>query len=111
MLGTSAVTLQPLGGWDHVVQSIRDILATPLGSRVLRRDYGSTIPGLLDRPMNEITLLDFVVGVAAALDRWEPRVKVEHVRFAEVSSAGRAALDIDVVYLDDGSSRTARVTL
>jgi phage baseplate assembly protein W len=111
MRGTSAVSLTPLEGWDHVVQSITDILTTPLGSRVLRRDYGSMIPALLDRPMNEMTVLDFVIATADALDRWEPRVRLERVQLVEAGAEGVGALDLDLVYLEDGSTVTARVAL
>jgi len=33
---------------DHVRQSVRDILVTPVGSRLMRREYGSLIPDLID---------------------------------------------------------------
>lgn len=29
---------------DHIKQSIADILLTPVGSRIQRREYGSLIP-------------------------------------------------------------------
>ncbi|MGL4827152.1 MAG: GPW/gp25 family protein, partial [Vibrionaceae bacterium] len=35
---------------QHIKQSIQDILTTPLGSRVMRRDYGSAIFELIDQP-------------------------------------------------------------
>ncbi|NBO96416.1 MAG: phage baseplate protein, partial [Betaproteobacteria bacterium] len=41
MLGINAQTGQPLAGIDHLRQSIRDILTTRIGTRVMRRDYGS----------------------------------------------------------------------
>uniref|UniRef100_UPI0026076D20 ATPase domain-containing protein n=1 Tax=uncultured Sphingobium sp. TaxID=316087 RepID=UPI0026076D20 len=31
---------------------VRDILTTPIGSRLMRRDYGSLIPELIDQPAN-----------------------------------------------------------
>lgn len=111
MQGTSAASLTPLDGWDHVVQSIADILTTPRGSRVLRRDYGSTIPALLDRPINDETTLDFVIAAADALDRWEPRVRLERVQLVKASPEGVAALDLDLTYLEDGRTVTARVAL
>jgi phage baseplate assembly protein W len=111
MQGTSAATLAPLSGWDHVVQSIRDILTTPIGSRVLRRDYGSQIPALLDRPMNDATTLDFVIAAADALDRWEPRVRLERVQFVQASPDGVGELDLDLTYLEDGRSVSTRIAL
>lgn len=110
MLGTNAQTLEPLDGFAHVAQSIRDILTTPRGSRVLRRDYGSEIPALLDRPMNDETRLDFIVGCATALLQ-EPRVRVERVVFARAGADGAAEIDLDLTYLEDGRNETLRVTL
>lgn len=111
MQGTSTATLTPLSGWDHVVQSITDILTTPIGSRVLRRDYGSQIPALLDRPMNEATTLDFAVAAAEALDKWEPRVRLERLQLVAAGVDGVGALDLDLTYLEDGRNVTARVSL
>jgi len=111
MQGSSAENFASLDGWAHVVQSIRDILTTPVGSRVLRRDYGSQVPALLDRPMNAETTLDFVIATADALDRWEPRVRLERCVLVEADVAGRGALDLDLVYLEDGRNVTARIAL
>jgi len=38
MTGIDASTGKALGGIAHVRQSVRDILTTPLGTRVMRRD-------------------------------------------------------------------------
>ena len=48
---------KPISGLDHLRQSIADILTTPIGSRVMRRDYGSLLPGLIDQPQNNATTL------------------------------------------------------
>ncbi len=111
MQGTSVNTFTPLDEFEHVVQSIHDILTTPVASRVLRRDYGSQIPALLDRPMNRDTALDFIIGTADALDRWEPRVRVERVVFVEAEADGRGVLDLDLVHLADGRHVSARIGL
>jgi hypothetical protein len=41
-------TRKALEGIDHLKQSIIDILTTPIGSRVMRRDYGSRLFELVD---------------------------------------------------------------
>ncbi|MGV6379234.1 GPW/gp25 family protein, partial [Escherichia coli] len=41
-----------LNDMEHLKQSVRDILITPLASRVMRREYGSLVPDLIDEPMN-----------------------------------------------------------
>jgi phage baseplate assembly protein W len=37
---------------EHIRQSVRDILVTPIGSRVMRRDYGSLLAAMIDRPQS-----------------------------------------------------------
>ncbi|SPX13597.1 Baseplate assembly protein W [Escherichia coli] len=39
-----------LNDMEHLKQSVRDILTTPLASRVMRREYGSLVPDLIDEP-------------------------------------------------------------
>lgn len=64
---------------DHLWNSVRDVLMTPLGTRVMRRDYGSLIPALLDEPKNEVTRLRCMSAVAIALAQWEPRIALNTV--------------------------------
>lgn len=45
-----------LNDMEHLKQSVRDILTTPLASRVMRREYGSLVPDLIDEPMNNTTV-------------------------------------------------------
>lgn len=89
----SALTGADIEGEDHLRQSLADILTTPLGSRVMRRDYGSRVAALLDAPMTPGLVADLVQATAVAIHRWEPRVTLKRVivRAAEV---GRLTLDL-----------------
>lgn len=60
----------------HIKQSITDIMLTPVGSRIQRRDYGSMIPALIDRPINAVLLLQLAACAVTAINRWEPRVQI-----------------------------------
>ena len=101
MNGMNATTGQALGGIDHLRQSIRDILTTPTGSRVMRRDYGSDLFKLLDAPMNRSTLMSIYAATAAALERWEPRFQLHKVVAAN-AEPGTVTLDLTGQYLPDG---------
>lgn len=101
MNGTSATTGQRLAGIEHLRQSIRDILTTPIGSRVMRRDYGSRLFQLVDSPMNRATLVQIYAATIEALARWEARIRVERV-VAAAAQPGRVSLDIHGVYVPDG---------
>jgi phage baseplate assembly protein W len=102
MAGMSATTGKALDGFDHLRQSIHDILTTPLGSRVHRRDYGSTIPLLVDRPVNASLVTELVAATAEALNRWEPRLKLEKVNIERVSADGQVELSLVGYYLLNG---------
>lgn len=105
MRGTDATTGKALSGLDHLRQSVRDILTTPIGTRVMRRDYGSRLFDLIDAPMNRSTLLDIYAATAEALQRWEPRVKLLEV-VATVAEPGRVVLAMTAQYLADGREVT-----
>ncbi|OWU68265.1 phage baseplate protein [Roseovarius sp. 22II1-1F6A] len=105
MNGISALTGTSLSGIDHLRQSIRDILTTPIGSRVMRRDYGSRLPALIDAPMNAATLLDLYAATAEALSTWEPRLDLEQVT-ASSAAAGHVVLSLSGTYLPDGQAIT-----
>lgn len=83
MLGINAQTGQSLSGIDHLRQSIADILATPLNTRVMRRDYGSRLPELIDHPMTPRLAVDLYAATAEALRRWEPRLKLTRARLID----------------------------
>lgn len=90
------------GGFDHVLQSIRDILATPIGSRVMRREYGSELPWLVDKPMDDRWILKVYVAAARALARWEPRVSITKVLVVSADQAGRLGLSFNGIYYPRG---------
>ena len=69
-------TGERIGEIAHIKQSIADILLTPIGSRIQRREYGSLIPLLIDRPINTTLLLQLASCAITAINRWEPRVQI-----------------------------------
>lgn len=91
-----------LTDWAHVAQSIADILTTHKYTRLMRRDYGSNVPLLIDKPMTDATLLMFYVESAEAIDLWEPRVGVKNLAFTAASRDGRATLALDCTYFPRG---------
>ncbi|MCA8880390.1 MAG: GPW/gp25 family protein [Rhodobacteraceae bacterium] len=94
MTGMSRSTGRQLDLPAHLAQSVADILTTPVGSRVMRRDYGSDLPRLIDAPLNGETLVDLYAATAAALAKWEPRIRLTRVQVAAVA-AGALTLMLD----------------
>lgn len=95
MIGMDRTTGKSLQGVDHLRQSIADILTTPIGSRVMRRDYGSELPDLLDQPDNGATRVRIYAATATALMRWEPRLKLSRVSLGYGTRPGQVVLDIE----------------
>lgn len=100
MIGMDRRTGKPLSGLAHLRQSIEDILTTPLGSRRMRPDYGSTIRRYVDLPVNEGWKSAVQAEVARALGRWEPRLKLERVKVVSVVG-GQITLQLTGKYLGD----------
>ena len=101
MQGVDAETGGRIAGEAHLRQSVRDILTTPLGSRVMRREYGSRLFELVDAPLNAETIARIVAASAEALDRWEPRYRVRRIRVAG-GGESRVVIDLDGEYLPEG---------
>ncbi len=95
MIGMDRTTGKTLSGDAHLVQSIGDILSTPLGSRVMRRDYGSLLFELIDRPINGATGMLMRAATAIALRRWEPRLQLTRVSLDGDSAQGRLVIRIE----------------
>lgn len=105
MNGTDAATGKALGGIDHLRQSMTDILTTPVGSRVMRRDYGSRLYQLVDAPINGATLAELYAATAEAIRRWEPRFRVTKVTVTS-AAPGSVVLEVTGDYLPDGQAVT-----
>ncbi len=79
MQGVDRITGKRLSGAAHLHQSVSDILSTPIGSRVLLREYGSELYLLADSPRDELLRLRIIAATATALARWEPRLRLTRV--------------------------------
>jgi len=110
MNGTHALTGRTLSGLEHLKQSIRDILTTPIGSRVMRRQYGSRLFDLLDSPTNRYQLAAMFAATAGALRAWEPRFALQRVTVASVAP-GRVALTVYGTYVIASQSNTLSLTV
>ncbi|WP_253302386.1 GPW/gp25 family protein [Wolbachia endosymbiont of Psylliodes chrysocephala] len=103
MRGMSNKTGKELEGLEHLKQSIIDILTTPIGSRVMRREYGSRLFELVDKPVNRDFTLEIYAATAGALEKWEKRFKLEKVKITEVKE-GKVNISLDGIYLPNGKN-------
>lgn len=79
--GMDRATGEALLDEAHISQSLRDILMTPVGTRVMRRDYGSLLSALLDQPQNPALRLQIMAACYMALLKWEPRITLSALNF------------------------------
>ncbi|MDF5870834.1 GPW/gp25 family protein [Pseudomonas aeruginosa] len=111
MIGMNAQTGRTMTARDHLVQSIADVLTTPLGSRVMRREYGSQLVDLIDWPLNNATKLQAYAATAMALMRWEPRIRLSRVQLSLGTNPGEAILDLEGSVIDTNEPLSLRVPL
>jgi len=78
-------------------ESIRRILETPLGSRIMRPEYGSRLFELIDKNVDEEWVLNAISYTYEAIEKNEPNVKLKKVEIltADITS-------IKVTYEENG---------
>lgn len=81
-LGMNSQTGRTLSDDAHITQSIKDILLTPVGSRIERRDYGSMLFFFIDQPNLKATQLKMMSATVMALAQFEPRIQIDAMQFS-----------------------------
>jgi len=79
---------------DLVKASIKQILLTPVGGRVMRPDFGSRLFEMLQENVTPLLLASVRSEVIRALMRWEPRIKLLDVEVTITDSA----VNVDLRY-------------
>ncbi len=85
-------------GSAEIDGSIKMILGTALGERVMRPEFGCAIWDLLFAPVNANTMGLMAQSVRDALGRWEPRVELEQVTPIP-ESEDPARIRIEITYV------------
>jgi phage baseplate assembly protein W len=100
--GLDASTGQVLTGWDHCVQSIGIILTTRVGSRVMRRSFGSGLRDLQDRNPDPRTMIEIFGAIAQALRTHEPGFRLRRITPLKVGDDGVAEFDLSGTFYPYG---------
>lgn len=95
-----------MGGISTIAESINRILKTPLGTRVMRPNYGSKLYELRDRQFDERFKALATKYIFEAIKINEPRVQVESVDFKIEPINGKVSFlvyltnqeEIEVIY-------------
>ncbi|HGG8971428.1 TPA: GPW/gp25 family protein [Enterobacter hormaechei subsp. xiangfangensis] len=93
-LGMNSQTGLSISEVEHIRQSVRDILVTPVGSRVMRREYGSLLSALIDQPQTPALRLQIMDACYSAIQKWEPRVRLTTITFERSETDGGLYVDI-----------------
>ena len=105
MTGMDRASGKPLADLLHLRQSITDILSTPIGSRIMRREYGSRLFKRIDAPITGELIADIYADVVEALFNYEPRFEATNVTVVSMDN-GHLVLDITGKYLVTGEDVT-----
>ena len=81
-VGRGVKAVSTSNGLDKIQASIRDILTTRPGERLMQPEYGSRLFDLVFEPNDFVTNQLLYIYTAEALQRWEPRIQVTGVTFA-----------------------------
>ncbi len=112
MSGMNATTGRSLSGLDHIRQSIARILTTPVGACLERREFGSLLPDMIDAPLNDTTLMQAVAASAAAIARWEPRIRLTSLRLSQDAAApSRLTIEMDATVLNTDTTVTLQLPI
>lgn len=95
---------------QSIQQSIDDIVSTPIGSRIMRREYGSLIPDLIDQPINDILILKCYSAIYTAILRWEDRINVSQILNTQVKENG-LIFDLEGTSTVTGQNMNLRIPL
>jgi phage baseplate assembly protein W len=82
----------------QVQQSIRLILGTGVGERVMRPDFGGNLDRLAFEPMSPVTLTYLQHQVSETLANFEPRIEVLGVSVSVAPAAPDGELHVDISY-------------
>lgn len=86
-------------GNAEIIQNVRMILSTPQYSVPLDREFG--IDGtLIDKPL-PIAKAKITAAIITAIQKYEPRVKIEKVIFEGIGDEGILKPKVKVVIIDD----------
>jgi len=86
-----------VSGDANVEQSLKILLLTRLGERVMRSDFGTRVPARVFQPGSEQNLRGIEKDIRDAVATWEPRVDILDV-VAEADPAEESHLTVSVSY-------------
>ena len=97
ILPNAAGSLSYVDGDQNVEQSLKILLLTALGQRVMRPDFGSQAPRMVFAPGSVQYLGLLENSIREAVRDWEPRIDLEEVS-AEVNPLDETQVTVQIGY-------------
>jgi uncharacterized protein len=82
---------------ENVAQSVELLLRTAAGERLMRPEFGTTVPAMVFEADSVQNLFQLEQALLDTVRRWEPRVEVERVE-AVPDPAQEGVVSVTVVY-------------
>lgn len=100
LVGVDRRTGKAISGIDHLHQSIEDLITTRIGSRVIRPEYGSYLPAMVDLGITPGLASAYQAEVSRAIQRWYPIFAIKSVRAVSITG-GQITFSIAGIYMGD----------
>jgi|GEM_PF-3038936 len=98
MIGLDAVSGQVVRDETYLKSRIESCLSMRQGTHPMRRQKGSRIPELLDRPLNAATLFDIQVAVMDALNSPQNGFKDLSIKQVKATRISQGGASIKIIY-------------
>ena len=82
-------------GPDRIQDAIWIILATSLGERVMREDFGAGANDYVFQSNSDVVRTQLAAAVSAALTKWEPRIKLVSVVAQQGTEPSQVLIVVD----------------
>jgi len=82
-------------GPDRIQDAIWIILATSMGERVMREDFGAGANDYVFQPNSDVVRAQLAAAVNAALTKWEPRIQLVSVTVQAGTEPSQVLIVVD----------------
>jgi phage baseplate assembly protein W len=94
--------ITPAESVEKVKMAISQILGTRIGTRVIDRNFGSDLRGLVFEPIDNLTAANLRAAIVDAIERFEFRAVVTRVEIS-IARAADGVLEADIAFRITGS--------
>lgn len=95
---------------EHIIQSLLDIATTAIGTRVMRREYGTILVPKVDAPMNAEYRMLLMSSLTMAFSQYEPRIEIRRINL-KIKNPGHPKVEIEAVKKRTGEVLTVNRTI